>query len=114
MLNRLRVYLKNFDWIIFSAVLLLVTFGLVEIYSVALGQASGNLLNFKKQLLFAGLGFFLLFTFTFIDYRFLRSLNRYFYGLAIVILIMVLVLGQTIRGTKGWFSLFGLGLQPLK
>lgn len=114
MLNRFRTYLKNFDWIIFAAVLLLVTFGLVEIYSVALGQASGNLLNFKKQLIFSGLGFLGLFLFSFIDYRFLRSLNRYFYALAVIILIAVLFLGQTIRGTKGWFSFFGLGLQPVE
>ncbi|MFA5184582.1 MAG: rod shape-determining protein RodA [Patescibacteria group bacterium] len=114
MLSRFKLYLKNFDWIIFASVFLLVTFGLVEIYSVALGQGSGNLLNFKKQLVFAGTGFFLLFAFAFIDYRFLRSLSRYFYVLAAIILVAVLVFGQTIRGTKGWFSLFGLGLQPVE
>jgi len=114
MLSHLRAYFKNFDWIIFAAVLLLVTFGLVEIYSVALGQTSGNLLNFKKQLFFAAVGFFLLFAFAFIDYRFLRSLNRYFYALAALILTAVLLLGETIRGTKGWFSFFGLGLQPVE
>ena len=114
MLNHLKVYLKNFDWIIFAAVLLLVTFGLVEIYSVALGQGVFNLLNFKKQLVFSAIGFFSLFIFTFIDWHFLKSLNKYLYGLAVMILGAVLLLGQTIRGTKGWFSIFGLGIQPVE
>jgi rod shape determining protein RodA len=114
MLNYLKLYLKNFDWIIFFAILLLISFGLIEIYSVALGQGSLNLINFKKQLLFALVGFFLFFFFTFFDSNFLKSLNRYFFVGAALILIAVLIFGSTIRGTKGWFSLFGLGLQPVE
>jgi len=114
MLNHLKVYLKNFDWILFAAVFLLVVFGLVEIYSVALGQGSLNLLNFQKQIIMAGVGFFLLFVFALIDSYFLKSLSRYFYLLALIVLSAVLIFGSTIRGTKGWFSLFGFGLQPVE
>lgn len=114
MLNHFKLYLKNFDWIIFLALLLLVSFGLIEIYSVALGQGSFNLLNLKKQVFFALIGFLLFFAFTFFDSNFLKGLNRYVYFLAILILISVLFFGSTIRGTKGWFSFFGLGLQPVE
>jgi len=114
MFNRFKVYFHNFDWLIFAAVVLLVSFGLIEIYSVALGQGSLNLLNFKKQIFFAGLGFFLLFVFTFIDSHFLKSINRYLYILGFLVLVSVLVFGQTIRGTKGWFSLAGFSLQPVE
>ncbi|MFA5109219.1 MAG: rod shape-determining protein RodA [Patescibacteria group bacterium] len=114
MFSRLKLYFKNFDWIIFSAVLLLVTFGLVEIYSVALGQGKLDLLNFQKQIFFVVVGFLLLFVFTFVDSYFLKSLSRYWYWLGVIILISVLIFGSTIRGTKGWFSLFGFGLQPVE
>jgi len=114
MLNHFKAILKNFDWILFSAVLLLVIFGLVEIYSVALGQGTLNLLNFQKQIFFAGVGFCLLFVFAFLDYYFFRSLNRYLYILAIIVLLLVLIFGVTLRGTRGWFSLFGLGFQPVE
>ncbi len=114
MLSRLRQYFKNFDWIILAVVLLLVVFGLVEIYSVALGQGSLNLLNFKKQLLFAGIGFLMLFTFTFVDSYFLKSLNKYIYVLGVLVLIAVLFFGETVRDTKGWFNVFGFGLQPVE
>ncbi len=114
MLSRFKLYFNNFDWIIFAVILLLVVFGLVEIYSVALGQGSANFLNFKKQLLFAVIGFFLLFFFTFVDSHLLKSLNKYIYLLGVLILIAVLLFGETVRDTKGWFNVFGFGLQPVE
>jgi len=114
MFSRLRIYLSNFDWIIFAAVFLLVAFGLLEIYSVALGQGSFNLFNFQKQLLLAGIGFAGLFIFAFFDSYFLKSLNLYFYVLAVLLLLGVLVFGATIRGTRGWFAFAGFNLQPVE
>lgn len=114
MYYRLKLYLKNFDWIIFSAVILLAAFGLMEVYSVALGLGSRDLLNFYKQLFFVGLGIILMLTFSFIDYRFIKSLSRYLYWLGALILIIVLIFGQTINGTKGWFNIAGFGIQPVE
>lgn len=114
MLSRFRLYLKNFDWLIFAAVVLLIAFSLVEIYSVALGQEKFSLLNFQKQFFFAGLGIVLLFLFAFIDSYFLKSFSRYFYILGALVLLAVLIFGSTIRGTKGWFNVFGFGLQPVE
>jgi len=114
MLNRLKIYFKNFDWIILAAVILLMIFGLLEIYSVALGRGSLDLLNFKKQIFFIGFGLIMLFIFSFIDSYFLKSLSYYWYILAVVILIAVLIFGETIRGTKGWFSIFDFGIQPVE
>ncbi len=111
---RLKLYLKNFDWVIFSAVILLSVFGLMEIYSVALGLGSRDLVNFYKQLFFVGLGVILLFVVSFIDYRFLKSLNRYFYWFGALMLIAVLIFGKTLYGTKGWFVVAGFGIQPVE
>ena len=114
MLNRFRLYLKNFDWLILASVILLIAFSLVEIYSVALGQEKFSLLNFKKQFFFAGIGIFLLFLFAFIDSYSLKSFSRYFYILAVLSLLAVLLFGSTFKGTKGWFNIFGFGLQPVE
>jgi rod shape determining protein RodA len=114
MFNKILLYLKNFDWILFSSVLLLVCFGLVEIYSVALGQGATDLLNFKKQIFFCLAGLALLFFFAFFDYHNLRSFSNYFYIAGILLLLGVLFFGETIRGTRGWFSFGGLGLQPVE
>jgi len=115
MFNRLRTHFYNFDWILMAAVILLISFGLIEIYSISLGSGElNNFLNFRKQLLFAGLGIFLLIFFSFVDYYFLRSLNRYFYLLGAILLIAVLIFGDTVRGTKGWFNFAGFSLQPVE
>ncbi len=115
MWQRMRLYLHNFDWIIFLSVFLLSCFGLLEIYSVALGQGTAiNFLNFKKQILFILLGLLSCFSFAFIDAYFLKSIRRYLYWAGAAVLVAVLLLGETIRGTKGWFYIFGFGIQPVE
>jgi rod shape determining protein RodA len=113
-MNKLIIYLKNFDWVLFFAVIMLVCFGLVEIYSIALGRGSIDLLNFKKQLLFFGLGIIALFVFAFFDFNYLKTSARYLYILAILFLGGVLLVGRTVNGTKGWFNILGFGLQPVE
>jgi len=114
MFNRILLYLKNFDWILFLPVLLLVIFGLIEIYSVALSRETIDLLNFKKQFIFVGLGIGLLFFFAFFNYHHLSSLSNYLYLIGAVILAAVLIFGVTIRGTKGWFYFGEISLQPVE
>ncbi len=113
-MQKFFLYLKNLDWILLAAVTLLVVFGLVEIYSVALGNGSFSLLNFKKQAAFASFGFLLLIAVSMIDYFTWRSFGIYLYFLGIFLLVAVLVFGQTVNGTKGWFNLFGLSMQPVE
>ncbi|MDD3711249.1 MAG: rod shape-determining protein RodA [Patescibacteria group bacterium] len=114
MLNKLKYYFLKFDWLIFSAILLLSLFGLIEIYSIALGQETLSLLNFKKQIIAIIIGLVLFFTFSFIDYNLLKSFNKIIYGFGILLLIAVLLFGKTVRGTTGWFDIFGFSLQPVE
>jgi len=113
-MNKLIIYLKNFDWLMFTAVLLLVCFGLAEIYSVALGRSQLDLLNFKKQIIFVLVGLVLLISLAFFDYHNLRSYSKYFFILGLILAAGVLFFGQTIRGTKGWYNLAGFNLQPVE
>lgn len=114
MFNRIILCFKNFDWILLAAVLLLVCFGLVEIYSVVLSQGTPDFLNFKKQIFFCILGFLLLFVFAFWDYYNLRTFSIFFYIISALLLVTVLFFGETIRGTRGWFIIGKFGLQPVE
>jgi len=114
MLKKIILYLKNLDWILFFSILLLVSFGLIEIYNVALGQGATDLLNFKKQIFFIIIGFILFFVFTFWDYHNLFSFSNYFFILGILILLFVLFFGVSVRGTRGWFYIGSFGLQPVE
>ena len=81
MFNQIKSQIKNFDWLMLASVLLLICFGLIEIYSVSLGRENADFLNFQKQIYFAVAGIVLLFVFSFIDSYFIRSLSRYLYAL---------------------------------
>jgi rod shape determining protein RodA len=114
MFSKILIYIKNFDWILFLPLLLLMCFGLAEIYSISLGRDSLDLLNFKKQVLFILVGLSLFFLFSFLDYHFLRSYGTYIYIFGIIALLAVVVFGETIRGTRGWFMVGSFGIQVVE
>jgi len=106
--------LKYFDWQLLIVSIILISFGLAALYSVALGRAEQNLLNFKKQLVFFAAGFVLLLFFSLFDYRFFKVYSLHFYIVSVLSLLFVLFFGKTLRGTRGWFSFFGLNIQPVE
>lgn len=114
MLKSLLAKLRTLDWLLIMPVIFLVCLSLAELYSIGLGQAAGDLSYFKKQLVFAVIGLFLLFFLAWQDYYFLYSYSNIIYVFGLVVLIAVLIFGGTINGTKGWFSLFGFGIQPVE
>ena len=114
MFNKIFTCLKNYDWIVLASIVLLIIFGLAEIYSIALSNDVLNLLNFKKQILFVVLGMFLLFFISFLDYYNLRSFSVYSYVASILLLTAVLIFGETIKGTTGWFNFGSFNLQPVE
>lgn len=113
-LRKLLFNLKYFDWQLLVVTIILISFGLAALYSVALSQEEQNLLNFKKQIVFFVLGFALLFIFSLLDFNFLQSYSLIIYLASALLLIFVLFLGQTFRGTTGWFTFYGVNFQPVE
>ncbi len=113
---KINNYFRKFDWLIFLTICFLVILGLILIYSVAIGsQSEQNLLNFNKQVVFFVIGIFLIFFIgLFFDYKVLVKYNAIFYGLGLLLLISVLFLGKTIRGTTGWFDFGIVSFQPVE
>jgi rod shape determining protein RodA len=113
-MNKIIVYLKNFDWILLGVVILLICFGLVELYSIALSQQMTSSVNFKKQIFFVILGLIVMFILAFFDYYNWYSFSYYFYLAGSLLLLGVLFFGHTVRGTTGWYEFGGLSLQPVE
>lgn len=105
-------YIGKIDKVLFSAVLLLVIVGLITIFSVSYGGSGADLLNFKKQVIFAFIGFAGMLLATSVDYRMLKNYSGVFYISVIFLLIAVLFVGSLTRGTTGWFDLGYFSLQP--
>lgn len=105
---------KKIDWLLIVAVFLLVCFGLSSLYSLGLSQEGGNFYLLNKQILFFIIGFLLLLIFTFFDYRWLHFLSGWLYLISIILLILVLFIGQNLKGTTGWFVVGGFSFQPIE
>ncbi len=111
MFNLAKFSGRSFDWLLFLAVFFLIIFGLLAIYSVDLSRGS-ELVYFKKQLIALGLGMGILFIGSSMQYTFFKTSARWFYFVAIVLLAAVLIFGQNIRGTTGWFVMGDFSFQP--
>jgi rod shape determining protein RodA len=114
MFRRLVDNLRKFDWVLLVATVLLFCLGLAAIYSVSLSQEQSDLTDFNKQVIFGLIGFTVLFFVGFSNYASLRVYSRFLFVGVMGLLIGVLFFGTVIRGTKGWFNLFGFGFQPVE
>ncbi len=108
-------HFKKLDWILIGAAVLICAFGLAGIWSA--GLAKGNFGNFEKQLVFFAVGLTLMFLISFFDYRILRNnsyliLVLYFFGL--LLLVGLHFFAPIIRGTRGWYKVGFLTLDPIE
>jgi len=109
------IHLKRLDWVLIVSTLFLVGIGLFSIYSSSLGR--GDFLNFKKQIIFLGLALFLMFLFSFFDWRGLRE-NPYLililYFLCLFGLLGLFFFAPEIRGIRSWYKFGPLALSPIE
>src|SRR5210317_2096001 len=107
-----RQLIKDFDWIMLAAVLLIAAMGLVNLYSATYASGSVGNLIFLRQLFFflAGISFIIIIHL--FDYRLLLKWNYILYAIVVSLLIMALLLGSHIAGTQRWINLGFFRLQP--
>ncbi len=109
------LHFKRLDWILFISTLLLVAMGLLSIYSSSLGREDFS--NFKKQIIFLGIGIFLMFSFSFFDWRILKD-SPYFiltlYFFCLLTLVGLFFFAPEIRGTKSWYKLGPISIHPVE
>ncbi len=105
----IRRALKEIDWSILFAILPLMLGSLATMTSFG-GESS----FFAKQLLWLVVGLGLLFIVAITDMRFLRD-SRYVviaYICSLALLVLVLLVGKTVKGAKSWFGFGGFSFQP--
>jgi len=107
-----KTFFHRFDWILAGAALLLFLIGLSTIYSTVLaGQGlSGSLV--VKQIIAAGIGIAGIITLSRIDLRLLRIAIPVVYGVLVLLLAILLLTADPIRGASSWFVIGGFQFQP--
>ena len=104
------------DWILMLAVLALIVLGSMLVWSatsaredLTLGDPTAYL---KKQFVNVAIGLVLLVIVMATDHRVVRIVAPLVYLASIVGLLLVLIMGSTINGSRSWLQLGGMSIQP--
>ena len=98
--------------------LLLLAVGLVMLYSASSAQSqydTGYTISTKylqKQAVCAGIGLVCMWIFSRIPAEFWLKIAWPLYGISIVMLLLVLVAGESVNGARRWINIAGLQFQP--
>ena len=103
-----RKILKNLEWGILIATLLLVIIGLVALTSAT---KNTDYDEFKKQVMWVAISIPIMIVIIFVDYEFIAKISPILYGIIIVLLIAVLFT-EPINGATSWFNIGAFSFQP--
>ncbi len=109
---------KKWDKVLFIAVLFLVLFGLVMIYSASSIWAEykfGDPFRYvKSQSLFIAIGILLMYTVAKIDYTWYYKKTNLILSVCLLLLVLVLIpgIGSVRNGSRSWFGIGSFGIQP--
>ncbi|MDD5110127.1 MAG: FtsW/RodA/SpoVE family cell cycle protein [Patescibacteria group bacterium] len=106
--------LRDFDWLMVAAMLLLSAFSLAALYGIASGKEPPDYLNLFKQLFFIFVGLLVMVVVASISVQRISQSALVGYVLGVVLLVAVLIFGRTLSGTTGWFTVFGASFQPVE
>lgn len=110
--------MKNFDKILFFTVIILSLFGLLMIYSASSIWAEYKFLDsfhyVKYQSIFFIIGIIIMLVFSKIDYAFYYKNSNKILLTCLILLILVLIpgIGSVRNGSRSWFGIGSLGIQP--
>jgi len=109
---------ESVDYPFLFLILLLLTVGLTMLYSASFAQSqydTGYTVSTKylqKQAVCAAIGLIAMFFFSRIPVALWFRLAWPLYGVSIVLLLSVLVIGQEVNGAKRWINIAGIQFQP--
>ncbi len=105
--------LFGMNWLLIGVTLALAVFGVVAIYSCTYMQSDpAYYMMWRKQAVWVAIstvGFFIV---SLIDYRWVRWGGMPMYLISILFLVLTLVMGSTIGGSKSWLRLGPIQFQP--
>ena len=104
------------DWSLILIYLLLVTVGIVNIYSATYNESFNSIFDFSeligKQLLFLIISIFFGVIILGINIKFFEHFAPISYIISIILLVGLFVFGKTVSGATSWYDLGGISLQP--
>ena len=111
-MSQMRRFLsfRDFDWALLGMVLALCTISVLEIYSATLRTKFATFHN--RQIVFIAVGMILMFILAKIDYHRLIDWAPWAYGVCLVALIAVKLVGHKALGARRWIQIGPMQFQP--
>ena len=100
--------LKNIDWGIFICCILLSIIGMVALFSATYDSEDTSL---QRQIIWFVICIPIVFIIIFIDYEAIAKISPIFYGIVLILLVIVLFT-DPVNGATSWFDLGFLSIQP--
>ena len=107
-----RRILDGFDWCFLGVITLLLSIGVLTIYSITSSGQSTGLPIYLKQAMWIGIGAVAFTILASVDYHKLARFSYIFYGIGLVLLLIVMVNGKSSRGAQRWIALGPVAVQP--
>jgi rod shape determining protein RodA len=105
-----RRLLKNYGWALFILTITFLIIGLVNLYSASF-QTEHYV--FKKQLVWVNIGLIAMILVSFLDSKTIKRYTAHIYSITVIFLILTLLVGKEVAGSKSWISLGHLiSIQP--
>ena len=108
--SSLRKLRAKFDWPLAVGMLLIITLGLVNLYSASRGGAPKGL--FQQQLAWYAAGTIAFVVAAAIDYRVYERIAQFIYPACLLLLVAVLLHASNVKGARRWLALGFFSLQP--
>ena len=105
----------NVDWWLVGLYFILIFMGWLNIYAT-LYQEGSTIFDFTqsygKQIIWMGLSVVMAIVIFLIDSKLFEKLAYFLYGIGMLLLVLVLVVGTEIKGARSWFTFGGISFQP--
>lgn len=102
----------SFDWTLFLTASALAVIGVINLYSATSVARAALSDIYIQQVYWLVLGGILGAVVAVIDYRHYERLGYVLYGVGIILLVLVFILGKDIRGSSRWIAIGSFGFQP--
>ena len=105
-----NIFRSHIDWLLLSAAVVLVVFGLVTMDSFS----SANIF-FERQVIWLVVSIAIFFGASFLDWSFLKRTNvvAMIFFFVSILLLLLLALGHAINGAKSWFNFGLISFEPV-
>jgi len=102
----------GFDWVLFITASLLAVVGVINLYSATSVAKAGLYDMYIQQVYWLVLGGIMATVVAAVDYRHFERAGYVVYGVGVILLLMVFVLGRDIRGSSRWIYIGSFSFQP--